>query len=151
MEAYWHIYHNQLLSFSDNIRKRIEYIKQCKPECELKRRLELLKPVRGKLPRAITELGEAWEKTRIAYEKAWIAVQEAWMTHPKVREACERGQMTYEEALTAYITKVAYAKAGEAYHKIIRAYQVEVKALHAKECPNSPWDGRTIFPGEEEA
>ena len=25
-------------------------------------------------------------------------------------------------------------------------YRKEMKALHAKECPNCPWDGKTIFP-----
>ncbi len=30
-----------------------------------------------------------------------------------------------------------------------RKYYEEIKALHAKECPDCPWDGKTIFPKGE--
>ena len=47
----------------------------------------------------------------------------------------------------------AYDKAGRAYDKARQAYKKAltenvpaIKALHEKECPNCPWDGKTIFP-----
>ena len=40
----------------------------------------------------------------------------------------------------------AYVKAWEAYDKAWEACKEEILALHAKECPNCPWDGETIFP-----
>ena len=42
----------------------------------------------------------------------------------------------------------AYFKAREAYDKAREAYAPQIEALHAKECPNCPWDGMTIFPSE---
>ena len=32
-----------------------------------------------------------------------------------------------------------------AYKKALRECMPQIKKLHAKECPNCPWDGRTIF------
>jgi len=145
MKAYWHIYHDQLLGFSDNIQERIKYIKRYKPKCETDLRLALLKPVQGKLPRIVIKSGESHEKARVVCEKLWIAGQEAWMTHP-------------EEAFAAYMAKeeaynkalAVYVKTQEAYNKTLKAYQAEIEALHKKECPNCPWDGKTIFPRKKE-
>jgi len=50
----------------------------------------------------------------------------------------------------------AYLKAGNAYDKLSAAWRTydkaladhkdKIEALHAKECPNCPWNGETIFP-----
>lgn len=46
----------------------------------------------------------------------------------------------------------AYAQAGAAYVQawveyllILAMHKEEIDALHALECPNCPWDGKTIF------
>ncbi len=44
----------------------------------------------------------------------------------------------------------AYDKARAAYDKARENHREELEALHAKECPNCPWDGKTIFPEENE-
>ena len=53
--------------------------------------------------------------------------------------------------------RLAYGKAGRAYEEAWRAYDEAItrnlpaiEALHAIECPNCPWDGHTIFAGEED-
>ena len=114
---YWHIHHGVLFEeATEPIKNRIAYINAEKPECEVALRLRLLKPVKDQ-KRLIAIL--------TAYEKA---------TAP---------------ALEAY--RKALAPALEAYDKA-KATVLEVKrdeainALHAKECPDCPWDGETIFP-----
>ena len=40
----------------------------------------------------------------------------------------------------------AYKSAGAAYGGTRAATEVEIEALHRHECPDCPWDGRSIFP-----
>ena len=54
---YWHIHHDVLCEWSDDINERIRYIKTYKPENERALRLRLMKPVKGKLP---ARFGKAW-------------------------------------------------------------------------------------------
>ena len=44
----------------------------------------------------------------------------------------------------------AHYEARDAYDKARDAYKPQVEKLHAKECPNCPWDGTTIFPKDQE-
>jgi len=156
MKAYWHVYHNQ--GFSNNIQERIDYVKRHKPVYEIDLRLTLLKPVRGKLPRVVVKTGEALNNARIVCDKLWAACNEAWITHPKIQKACEKGQMICREAWAVYIAKrdvfgkavAVYEKVAKAHDEAIETYQAEIEALHREECPNCPWDGKTIFPREEE-
>ena len=57
----------------------------------------------------------------------------------KARAACLKAGAAYDKA------RAAYDKAWAAYDKARAAYLPEIEALHAKECPNCPWDGKTIF------
>ena len=41
----------------------------------------------------------------------------------------------------------AYDEARKAYDEALEASMPAIIKLHAKECPNCPWDGETIFPG----
>ena len=36
-------------------------------------------------------------------------------------------------------------KAWEAYDKALQKHHKEIEALHKKECPNCPWDSKSIF------
>jgi len=47
--------------------------------------------------------------------------------------------------LGQYRHSLGYA---ENFAHIANKYDKEIEALHKKECPNCPWDGDTIFPGE---
>jgi len=44
----------------------------------------------------------------------------------------------------------AYDEARHAYGEAITRNLPAIEALHAIECPNCPWDGYTIFAGEED-
>jgi hypothetical protein len=133
-KPYWHIHHGTLLEWNtEPIKNRIEYIKNEKPKHERALRLNLLKPVKGKLPTAVV-------KARAAYNKAGAACDKAWAAYYKARAA-------YNKAWDAYYkAQDAYDKAGDACCKAICDNQAEIEALHAKECPDCPWDGKTIFP-----
>ena len=113
----WHVHHDVLLEpLVEPIETRIAFIKAHKPKKETATRLRLLKPVKGPLPAKLLKAGKASVKAWKAYDKAWKASVKAGEAYDKAWEAS--------------------VKAGEA---------VDVLALHAKECPGCPWNGRTIF------
>jgi len=124
LKFFWHVHHDILLEpLTKPIKNRIKYIKENKPEEEVELRLKLLKPVKGKLPdkfikalEARVKAGEARVKAWEAYVKTWKAFDKAWEARVKAWEA--------------------YDKAGE---------DPKIIALHKKECPDCPWDGKSIF------
>ena len=122
MKPYWHIHHEVLLEWTDDIQERIGYIKAEKPEHEVSERLRWMTPVRGALPRELAKAGDA-------YYKAWAAYYKATAAYYKASDA--------------------YVKAGDTYDKAWAAYYKEIEALHAKEHPDCPWTlggQHTIFP-----
>jgi len=135
---YWHIHHGGLFEeATEPIKNRIAYIKAEKAEWERSLRLRLLKPVKDQ-KRLIAILtayekveATAWEAYRKATALAWEAYRKA--TAP----ALEAYEKVKDSALEAY--KKAKATALAKRDKAINT-------LHAKECPNCPWDGETIFP-----
>lgn len=38
----------------------------------------------------------------------------------------------------------AYNKAGEVYYKTIKKHKKEIEELHERECPDCPWNGKSI-------
>ena len=124
---YWHIHHWMLFEeATEPIENHIAYIKAEKAEWERSLRLRLLKPVKDQ-KRLIAIL--------TAYKKATAPGSEAY----------EKVEAT---ALEAY--EKTRATASEAYRKAMatawaKRYKA-INALHAKECPDCPWDGMTIFP-----
>lgn len=132
MKAYWHIHHDILVELSDNIEERIEFIKRSKSPEEIPLRLKLLKAVKGKLPKEIIEACVTYDRAGIAYNKARDAYNEIWMI-------CKEARVAYDKA------EIAYDKARVAYYEVLNNHRAEIEALHAAECPNCPWDGKTIF------
>jgi len=65
-------------------------------------------------------------------------------------ELIEAGQ-AYNEARRAYDEAwQAYIEAGLACKEMIQVHKEEIERLHAEECPDCPWDGKTIFSQEQE-
>jgi len=139
---YWHVHHEVLVEPSENINERIDYIKTRKPSSEIQTRLQLLKEVKGKLPPALLSAGEAYDKAWEAYDKAGKAYDKAREAYSKIWEAYDKAWEAYDKA------GKAYDKARKAYSKAREKYKPQVEALHAKECPDCPWNGKTIFPEE---
>ena len=116
LKYYWHLHHDILLeSLTEPLKNRINFIKKEKPKNEIKLRLKLFRPFKGKLPVKTAKALEAYDKALEAYDKA--------------REA-------YDKA------REAYDKAWEVYDKTLNS--VTVKKLHKKEC-GCGWNGKTIF------
>jgi len=71
IKLFWHIHHDTLIeSLTEPLKVRIAYIKKEKSEDEIKLRLKLLKPVKGKLPMEVIKARKAYDKARKAYDKA---------------------------------------------------------------------------------
>ena len=114
---YWHIHHDRLLEVAtEPIQNRIEYIKKEKPKEEIELRFKLLKQVKGKLPVSVDKAWKAFDKAREVYDKASEALD-------KASEALDKAWKTYDKALT----------------------NKDIIKLHDKECPDCPWNGRSIF------
>jgi len=94
---YWHIHHDVLCEWSDDIDERIRYIKTYKPENERALRLRLMKPVKGKLP---VRFVEAYVKAWVAYEKAG-ALGKAWVAYYKAQEALGKAWEACKDELEA--------------------------------------------------
>ena len=116
---FWHIHHEILLEYSYNIDKRVAYIKSYKPKDQIEIRLRLMKPVKGELPQEVVKARKVYNEARNAYNEA---------------------ENAYDEA------ENAYDEAENAYNEAIQRNKIVIEELHRKECPNCPWDGKTIFP-----
>ena len=116
----WHIHHDVLVEpLNESLGTRIEFIKEHKHSSEVPTRMRLMKPVRGKLPE-LAKAGAEWDKAGAEWDKA---------------------RAEWDKA------RAELAKARAEWDKAIK--HPSVLALHAKECPNCPWDGKTIFPKDE--
>ena len=137
----WHIHHDVLVEpLNESLGTRIEFIKEHKRSSEVPTRLRRMKPVRGKLPelaKARAELAKAdaeWDKAYAEWAKAYAELAKAGAELDKADAELAKAGAEWD-------------KAGAEWDKAIK--HPSVLALHAKECPNCPWDGKTIFPKDE--
>lgn len=126
---FWHLHHDILCEYSANIEKRIKYIKKAKPTHEITLRLQLLKKVKGLLPKDFTE---------------------ATIVFIKKHKACNKALETCGDSIEAWYNYLSTYEAQEAakrkFNKMNELYKSEIEALHKLECPGCPWNGHTIFP-----
>src|SRR3989337_2295793 len=163
MKPFWHIHHEVLLEWSDDIQERIDFIQAEKPKHEVEIRLRLLKPVQGALPPKLVKAGDARDKAydanakaRDAYGKAWDALDKADAAYVKAGDAYVKARAAFGKDWDAFVkASVAYAKAGDAFVKAKAAFVKakaaynkaydeclpQIEALHALECPDCPWNG----------
>src|SRR3990172_7382236 len=140
MKPFWHIHHEVLLEWSDDIQERIDFIQAEKPKHEVEIRLRLLKPVQGALPPKLVKAGDARDKAYDANAKARAAFGKDW-------DAFVKASVAYAKAGDAFVkAKAAFVKAKAAYNKAYDECLPQIEALHALECPDCPWNGTTIFP-----
>lgn len=120
----WHVHHGILFEpLTEPIEARIAYIEQVKAEKEtptqIATRLRLLKVITGP---------EIEEYDRVE--------QAAWAEYERVEQAA---RAEYNR-----IRQVAWVE----YNRVEQAAWDKIEALHAEQCPDCPWDGRTIFPNQ---
>jgi len=129
---------------------RQEYIRREKPADEVELRLRLFKPVVGPLPERLAKAGDNYDKARANYDKAC----KVGADYDKARADYVTARADYVTVRADYVTvRANYDKARANYDKARADYvtaradcDAEIEALHARECPNCPWDGKTIFP-----
>ena len=132
---YWHIHHQELLEPAvEPIKNRIEYIKAEKPKDEQELRLKLLRPVRGKLPEAMLIAAKPFVKVARAYSRAAKAYYNP------------RAAIDGPEAIREREARVIQVAAQRVFKSLVEKNMPEIIALHDKECPKCPWNGKTIFP-----
>ncbi len=149
-KIYWHIHHDRLWEpLTEPLAERIKYIKGNKPPAEIELRLRLLKPITGRLPVEITKACVAYRKAYVAWDKARAACDKAYVAWDKARAAYDKAYAAWVKAYAAYRqVYAAWDKAEAAWWKACAVYQPAMEALHKLECPDCPWDGKTIFPAE---
>lgn len=116
---FWHVHHEVLLGWCYNYNERAEFIRTDKLLEEQAVRLRLFQPVKGQLPRELVE-------ARRAYDEAYRAYYGAYRAY--------------------YGARRAYVEARRVYYEVLNKNMPAIEALHKAECPNCPWNGRTIFP-----
>ena len=121
----WHLHHEVLCEpLTEPLANRRKYVRKNKPANEIPIRLKWMTPVKGKIPAALV-------KAQAAADKAWADYDEAWAAYDEARA-------DYDKALAAYGKALATDKA-------LAAAQPALEALHKKEHPGCPWNGRTLF------
>ena len=133
--AYWHIHHDVLVEYTTApIEERIRYIQGHKPPEEVAVRLRLLKPVVGELPESFAAAAKSLAAAEKAITAEWQAYSDAVQANPYVPEWAYRA------------ARKAFAAAEKALAATRLACADEIEKLHRNECPDCPWDGKTIFP-----
>ncbi len=133
---FWHEYHDFLCGYCCNYDKRVEYIKHHKREHERALRLRLFQPIKSRLPCEFIKAHKKCAKASQKYNKTWQkhVKQYTWRRYAK----------TWQKYIRA---RQKYAKVWQKYKEIRQKYEPEIKALHAKECPNCSWNGtKIVFP-----
>jgi len=135
---YWHIHHDILAEPStEPIENRIWFIKNNEPYHEFETRLRLMKPVRGKLP----EL----DKARAEWGKAYAEFVKARAEWDKAYAECVMTRAEWNKAYAEWNkARAEWDKARAEWDNA--SADPAVLSLHAKECPNCLWNGRTILP-----
>jgi len=131
---YWHIHHDILMEYpSISNTERRSLIKRDKPKHEIVLRLQLLKPVKSKLPSKIIKAREAYLQKERNFHRVHRAYLRSIDSHRKASRA------NTEAFDTLNVVELIY-------EKVLAENKAKIEALHAKECLNCPWDGQTIFP-----
>ncbi len=136
---YWHVHHEKLLEYCYSYAERAEYIRLFKAFAERALRFRLFQPVKSKLPQDLVRARLAWAKAKEAAHKADQAYAEARRAHgigDEARRAWDKAWRAGSEAVEAH----------HDYNDALAKNMPTIEALHKQECPDCPWDGKTIFP-----
>lgn len=126
----WHDHHDTLVELlTEPLETRIAYIKREKPEQEQATRLRLIHIVKDQ-----DSVNFAYEARSIGSSKADEAFLVGWNN-------VNGRYKVLESVIEAH---------KEAKKNLKEAWNAVILPLHAKECPDCPWDGKTIFPAGRE-
>jgi hypothetical protein len=116
---YWHVHHLKLWEYCYDVAERRAYIRSDKPIDERPIRLRLMKP--------ITHVGLT--KTQ------WEMVKELKAMERKFRQLRKHDW-----------TGVGMHLVRARINRLAKKLNPILNRVHKKQCPNCPWNGRTIFP-----
>ncbi|MGA7856199.1 MAG: hypothetical protein WCA15_22970 [Candidatus Acidiferrales bacterium] len=151
-----HCHHETLAErLTEDAENRVAYILSSKPRFEQALRLRLFRPVSEKAyaerDKAFAERDKAfaeWEKAEVEWEKADAEWEKAFAELEKADAELEKADAELEKA---------YAERDKAYVKWDKADAEWDKAnanlailVHTAVCKDCPWDGKTIFPKENQ-
>ena len=158
----WHVHHDILCEpLTEPIEERIDYIRMNKPKEGIETRLRLLNIVKNQ------ELAfEAWSEYDIIESKAFSdyrAIRSKAISDYHAITSKFGYDATKPNAGSDYLdmTREQWSeytaiesKARSEFETIISQskndFNEKLNALHQEECPDCPWDGRTIFPNRIE-
>jgi hypothetical protein len=151
---YWHYHREGLIEFCRDYHGHVNFIRTEKAVDEVSVRLRLFKPVRGTLPEAVVQAGQAYAQARKVYDQAAQVCNQAGRVYAQAGQACNQARLVYNLAGQACKqAEEAYDQAGQAldqawqaFNRALQDNMPAIEALHQQECPNCPWDGTTIFP-----
>jgi len=131
---FWHMDHEVLVGWCYSYDQHARHIRTNKPNGEQGLRLRLFQPVTGQLPQEVFWALKECDRAKEAFDEAEEAVAVEWDdAFDEAVRVSDRRRGLREEAKKAYIEALANHKD-------------EIEALHARECRNCCWDGKTIFP-----
>ena len=132
---FWHwLYDSEvLLEWCHSYDEYAKYIRTEELSDKQEVHLRLFQPVKGELPKEVVE--------------ALKARLDAQKLHDEARKSYDEAQKSRNEARKAYIEAwTGHAEAWQVYKDAFRNHKDKIEALHAQECLDCPWDGKTIFP-----
>ena len=130
----WHLHHDQLVEWCNDYDERVAYIKTSKPLSEQATRLRLFQMVKS--PPAKLKPGPS----AAAYNKARAVLDKARLARATRPAAYVKALSNYDKA--AKVLDQEWIN----YKKTFFAARFELRDLHKVECPDCPWNGKTIFP-----
>lgn len=131
---YWHVHHEILIEWCYDYQRRVRYILAQKPTEEHPLRLRLFQPVRDP-PAALVEAGAVAAQAEAARAAASVVIANA---HNRGIFSKTAEDVYLEAEADRDQATIRLARAITAQHR-------QIQALHKIECPDCPWNGKTIF------
>ena len=155
-KPYWHIHHESLYeNLIEPLQNRINYIQSTKPKHEIKIRLRLLKPVQdltawAEYDRVVNTAQAEYDRVvnpaRAEYNRV---VNPARAEYDRVVNTAQAEYNRVVNPAQAEDNRVVNTAQAE-YDRVVNPAQAEydrvMVKLHKIECPDCPWNGKTIFP-----
>ena len=129
----WLCHHETFIELLEEpVENRINYILMSKPPGEQARRLREFRPVLGSLPDELNKARAELDKARAECDKADAEWDKAYAEWDRAYAELDKARAEWDKARVEWVK--AYAE-----------YMPELTFLHFSECPDTAWNGRSIF------
>ena len=150
----WCLHHDRLIeALYEHAIYRVMHIESYKPRHQRPTRLCAFRPVKGRLPQAVTKACAVWSKAATTLSEADVAWSEAVGARSWTYAVCPETVAALSKAESALSkAESAWSKADGALSKAVQDSLPEILALFHKECPGVEfrwWHG-LVFPEVQE-